>query len=125
VGQLNAGSHRMIKVIAEFDEREAWGDGGGVKSCAHWLNWKCGIARGRMEVRPAWRTWQNSVNFTTPNCIGVALMCGWSHRWMTGAKRSWYSPPPPGGGSRRIYSRSFLRKSQKPQKRHCNTPLRE
>jgi hypothetical protein len=54
-GQLNAGSYRMIKVIAEFDEREAWGDGGLVKSCAHWLNWKCGIAMGaaREKVRVA------------------------------------------------------------------------
>jgi hypothetical protein len=45
----------MIKVIAEFDDREAWGDGGGVKSCAHWLNWKCGIAMGaaREKVRVA------------------------------------------------------------------------
>jgi hypothetical protein len=54
-GQLDAGSYRMIKLIAEFDEREAWGDGGGVKSCAHWLNWKCGIAMGaaREKVRVA------------------------------------------------------------------------
>ncbi len=54
-GQLNAGSYRMIKLIAEFDERRAWGDGGGVKSCAHWLNWKCGIAMGaaREKVRVA------------------------------------------------------------------------
>jgi len=45
----------MIKLIAEFDERKAWGDGGGVKSCAHWLNWKCGIDMGaaREKVRVA------------------------------------------------------------------------
>jgi hypothetical protein len=54
-GQLDAGSYRMIKLIAEFDEHKAWGDGGGVKSCAHWLNWKCGIAMGaaREKVRVA------------------------------------------------------------------------
>ena len=54
-GQLNAGSYRMIKLIAQFDERKAWGDGGGVKSCAHWLNWKCGIDMGaaREKVRVA------------------------------------------------------------------------
>jgi len=43
-GQMNAGSYRMLKLIAEFDDRDAWGDGGTVKSCAHWLNWKCGTA---------------------------------------------------------------------------------
>jgi hypothetical protein len=54
-GQLDAGGYRMIKLIAEFDERKAWGDGGGLKSCAHWLNWKCGIAMGaaREKVRVA------------------------------------------------------------------------
>ena len=36
----------MLKLIAEFDDREAWVDGGGVKSCAHWLCRKCGIAMG-------------------------------------------------------------------------------
>ena len=30
-GQLDAGSYRMIKLIAEFDEHKAWGDGGGVE----------------------------------------------------------------------------------------------
>jgi hypothetical protein len=54
-GQLNAGNYRMLKLIAKFDDREAWGNGGTVKSCAHWLNWKCGIAMGaaREKVRVA------------------------------------------------------------------------
>jgi hypothetical protein len=43
-----------ICTIAEFDRRDGWSDGGS-KSCAHWLNWKCGIAIGaaREKVRVA------------------------------------------------------------------------
>jgi hypothetical protein len=54
-GQINAANHRLLKLIAEFDRREAWGCGGTVRSCAHWLNWKCGIALGaaREKVRVA------------------------------------------------------------------------
>jgi hypothetical protein len=54
-GQINAANHRLLKMIAEFDRREAWGGGGTVRSCAHWLNWKCGIALGaaREKVRVA------------------------------------------------------------------------
>jgi len=42
-------------MIAEFDKREGWSGGGTVRSCAHWLNWKCGIAlgAGREKVRVA------------------------------------------------------------------------
>ena len=54
-GQLNVGNHELLKMIAEFDRRGAWGGGGTVRSCAHWLNWKCGIAMGaaREKVRVA------------------------------------------------------------------------
>ena len=54
-GQINAANHRLLKMIAEFDKREGWGGGGTVRSCAHWLNWKCGIAlgAGREKVRVA------------------------------------------------------------------------
>jgi hypothetical protein len=45
-GQINAANHRLWKLIARFDRREAWCGGGTVRSCAHWLNWKCGIALG-------------------------------------------------------------------------------
>jgi hypothetical protein len=53
-GQINAATYRFLKLIAEFDEREAWA-GEGVRSCAHWLNWTCGIAIGaaREKVRVA------------------------------------------------------------------------
>lgn len=53
-GQINAANYRFLKLIAEFDRREAWG-GYGIRSCAHWLNWKCGISMGpaRERVRVA------------------------------------------------------------------------
>ncbi|MEE4190328.1 MAG: hypothetical protein V2I66_02050, partial [Halieaceae bacterium] len=51
---LNAATYRLLALIAEFDARGGWG-GAGLKSCAHWLNWKCGIALGaaREKVRVA------------------------------------------------------------------------
>jgi hypothetical protein len=56
-GQINAANYRLLKLIAAFDECQGWGGGGGgtVRSCAHWLNWKCGIALGaaREKVRVA------------------------------------------------------------------------
>jgi hypothetical protein len=53
-GQINAAEYRFLKLIAEFDLREAWA-AGGIRSCAHWLNWKCGISMGtaREKVRVA------------------------------------------------------------------------
>jgi hypothetical protein len=41
-------------MIRQFDQRGGW-HGTGIKSCAHWLNWKCGIAIGaaRGKVRVA------------------------------------------------------------------------
>jgi len=54
-GQINSANHRLLSLIAEFDQRKAWGGGGTVRSCAHWLNWKCGIAlvAAREKVRVA------------------------------------------------------------------------
>ena len=51
---LDASTYQLLKLIAEFDEREGWG-GVGIKSCAHWLNWKCGMNLGaaREKVRVA------------------------------------------------------------------------
>ena len=42
----------LVILIAEFDRREAWADQG-LRSCAHWLNWRCGVALGaaREQVR--------------------------------------------------------------------------
>ena len=53
-GHLNAANHRWLLLIAEFDRRTGWSDSA-TQSCAHWLNWKCGIAMGaaREKVRVA------------------------------------------------------------------------
>jgi len=51
---INAANHRWLVLIAEFDRRTGWSDGA-TQSCAHWLNWKCGMAMGaaREKVRVA------------------------------------------------------------------------
>jgi Domain of unknown function (DUF222)/HNH endonuclease len=53
-GHLNAANYRFLMLIAEFDRREGWADNA-TASCAHWLNWKCGIDLGaaREKVRTA------------------------------------------------------------------------
>jgi hypothetical protein len=53
-GHLNAANHRWLLLIAEFDRRNGWSDSA-TQSCAHWLNWKCGIGMGaaREKVRVA------------------------------------------------------------------------
>jgi hypothetical protein len=53
-GHLNAANHRWLMLIGEFDRRNGWSDWG-TQSCAHWLNWKCGIDMGaaREKVRVA------------------------------------------------------------------------
>ena len=53
-GHLNAANRRWLALIAEFDRRKGWNDGL-TQSCAHWLNWKCGIDMGaaREKVRVA------------------------------------------------------------------------
>ncbi len=53
-GHINAANHRWLMLVAEFDRRNGWSDSA-TQSCAHWLNWKCGIAMGaaREKVRVA------------------------------------------------------------------------
>src|SRR3954470_2447930 len=53
-GRLNAANYQLLALIAEFDKRKGWSDSM-TQSCAHWLNWKCGIAMGaaREKVRVA------------------------------------------------------------------------
>ncbi|MFZ0383076.1 MAG: DUF222 domain-containing protein [Solirubrobacteraceae bacterium] len=47
---------RWLSLIAEFDTRGGWAEWG-VKSCAHWLSWKCslGLGAAREQVRVAHR----------------------------------------------------------------------
>jgi len=51
---LNAATFQHLMMIAEFDTRNGWGHEG-TRSCAHWLNWRCGISFGaaREKVRVA------------------------------------------------------------------------
>ncbi len=53
-GQLNAANYRWLCLIAECDRRKDWADGR-LPSCAHWLNFKCGLNLGaaREKVRVA------------------------------------------------------------------------
>lgn len=51
---LAAATHRWLRLLAEFDRREGWA-GIGVRSCAHWVSWQCGIdlPTAREKVRVA------------------------------------------------------------------------
>jgi hypothetical protein len=50
---LDAATAHLLDLIREFDAREGWGNG--FRSCAHWLNWRVGLALGaaREHVRVA------------------------------------------------------------------------
>ena len=54
-GQMSVIQHRFLKKLAHFNLNLAWQCDGTVKSCAHWLNWKCGLAKGaaREKIRVA------------------------------------------------------------------------
>ena len=51
--RIQAATFELLVMIREFDERAGWG--GGFSSCAHWLNWRTGLALGaaREKVRVA------------------------------------------------------------------------
>jgi hypothetical protein len=51
---IHAATHRLLVLIAEFDERRGW-EPSGQKSCAHWLAFRTGIDVGaaREKVRTA------------------------------------------------------------------------
>ena len=51
--RIQAATYELLVMIHQFDERGGWGEG--VKSCAHWLNWRTGLALGaaREKVRVA------------------------------------------------------------------------
>jgi len=51
---IHAANYRLLCLIAEFDRRKGWAHWG-ILSCAHWLNWKCGIGMiaAREKVRVA------------------------------------------------------------------------
>jgi hypothetical protein len=47
---LHAATFRLLELVREFDACEGWA-GDGIASCAHWLNWKCGMALGAARER--------------------------------------------------------------------------
>ena len=51
---IHAATYRLLELIREYDDSHGW-FGPGLNSCAHWLNWKCGINMGaaREKVRVA------------------------------------------------------------------------
>jgi hypothetical protein len=51
---LDAAEHRFLTLVRRFDDSGRW-QGAGVRSCAHWLAWKCGLttATARERVRVA------------------------------------------------------------------------
>lgn len=53
---LAAATCRWLLLVAEFDERSGWAEWG-VKSCAHWLSWRCSVTprAAREHVRVARR----------------------------------------------------------------------
>ena len=69
-GHINAANHRWLMLVAEYDRRNGWSDGA-TQSCAHWLNWKCGIGIGaaREKVRVA-RALENLPK------VSAAMACG-------------------------------------------------
>ena len=52
--RLAAATAAWLALVAEFDRREGWG-AVGIRSCAHWLAWQCGLSTGtaREHVRVA------------------------------------------------------------------------
>jgi len=51
---IHAATYQLLVLIREFDAASGW-EGFGMLSCAHWLNWRCGISLGaaREKVRIA------------------------------------------------------------------------
>ena len=50
--RIQAATYELLVLIRRFDERDGWA---GFTSCAHWLNWRTGLALGaaREKVRVA------------------------------------------------------------------------
>jgi Domain of unknown function (DUF222)/HNH endonuclease len=55
-GHINAATARWLRLVGEFDRREAWAEWG-CRSCTHWLSYRCGVspAAAREQVRVARR----------------------------------------------------------------------
>ena len=47
---MDAATWRWLQLVREFDACNGW-VGTGLRSCAHWLNWKCGLELGTARER--------------------------------------------------------------------------
>jgi hypothetical protein len=47
---IDAAMFRWLELLREFDDCNGW-TGDGIKTCAHWLNWKCGFGLGAARER--------------------------------------------------------------------------
>jgi hypothetical protein len=47
---IDAATFRWLELVREYDESGGWA-GPGLQSCAHWLNWKCGMGLGSARER--------------------------------------------------------------------------
>ncbi len=54
--RINAAKYQLLQLVAALDDEAPWG-AWGLASCAHWLNWRCGIglnaAREKVHVAHA------------------------------------------------------------------------
>jgi hypothetical protein len=62
-GHLNAANYRWLALIGEFDRRNGWSDGK-LPSCAHGLNFKCGLNLGAARCAASRRTPSNAATPT-------------------------------------------------------------
>ena len=51
--QLAAATAAWLVLVAEFDRRGGWG-AVGIRSCAHWLAWQCGLSPGGPASTSGW-----------------------------------------------------------------------
>jgi len=47
---IHAATYHLLELIREYDDAHGW-SGPGMLSCAHWLNWKCGMTLGAARER--------------------------------------------------------------------------
>jgi hypothetical protein len=48
--QIDAATHRLLKMLVEFDHLGGWSNAG-FQTCAHWLSWRTGMALGAARER--------------------------------------------------------------------------
>ena len=74
-GHINAANYRFLQLLARFDAQGGWCDAG-IRSCAHWLEWRCGIGLGaaREKVRVA-KALENLPKIASAFALGELSYC--------------------------------------------------